>query len=246
MRDIILSSGVNSLDKLIFSLLFAGAFFMTRTENGTLVHKQMPATRRKILKLLKENGQLTADELAKLLGISSVAVRRHLTKLESDNLVAYDEVQRGMGRPSFVYRLGEAADSYFPRRYEELATDVLETITELYGSDAIDAIFRMRSQQLIQNYRSQITGRTLNERLDQLTRLREADGYMSTWEPGEDDTFILKEANCPIINVAEGCYSACDYDHVMLENLLDAKVERKSHLINGDGACVYKVKPKNK
>lgn len=219
---------------------------MARTGNGTLINKQMPATRRKILKLLKENGTLTADELARMLGISSVAVRRHLTKLEGDSLVAYNEEQRGMGRPSFVYQLGKAADTYFPRRYEELATDVLETITELFGSDAIDAIFRMRSQQLIQNYRTKITGSTLDERLNQLTQLREADGYMSTWEPDQDGTFILREANCPIINVAEGCYSACDYDHVMLENLLDATVERKSHLVNGDGACVYQVKPKNK
>jgi predicted ArsR family transcriptional regulator len=36
--------------------------------------------------MLKENGRMTADELAEHLGISSVAVRRHLTKLESDQI----------------------------------------------------------------------------------------------------------------------------------------------------------------
>jgi iron-sulfur cluster biosynthesis transcriptional regulator SufR len=218
---------------------------MARTGNGTLVYKQMPTTRRKILNLLKENGQMTADELAEHLGISSVAVRRHLTKLESDHLVAYDEVQRGMGRPSFVYRLGEAASSYFPRRYEELATDVLETITEIYGMDAVDAIFRVRAEQLIKIYRHQVTGGTLEERLDQLTDLREADGYMSTWEQNRDGTFVLREANCPIIHVAEGCGSACNYDQLLLEDVLDANVERKGHLAQGDGACVYHVRPKN-
>lgn len=218
---------------------------MARNGTGTLIFKQMPTTRRKILNLLKENGQMTADELAEYLGISSVAVRRHLTKLESDQLVAYDEVQRGMGRPSFVYRLGEAASSYFPRRYEELATDVLETIGEMYGMDAVDAIFRVRAEQLIKIYRHQVTGRTLEERLDQLTDLREADGYMSTWEQERDGTFILREANCPIIHVAEGCGSACNYDQHLLEDVLDADVERRGHLARGDGACVYHVRPKS-
>lgn len=214
-------------------------------QSTALIHKNMPLTRRRILMLLKEKGELTADELADLLGISAVAVRRHLTKLESDQLVSYQEVQRGMGRPSFVYRLGEASGSFFPRRYEELAVNVLETIQELYGSEAIDAIFRMRTNHIIENYRRKINGKTLDIRLDQLTRLRAADGYMSTWEAGVDNTFILREANCPIFHVAEGCNTACDHDLAMLKDLLQAEVVRTSHLANGDGACCYQVRPKN-
>ncbi len=214
-------------------------------ESTALIHKNMPLTRRRILMLLKEKGELTADELADLLGISAVAVRRHLTKLESDQLVSYQEVQRGMGRPSFVYRLGEASGSFFPRRYEELAVNVLETIQELYGREAIDAIFRMRTNHIIENYRRKINGKTLDVRLDQLTRLRAADGYMSTWEAGVDNTFILREANCPIFHVAEGCNTACDHDLAMLTDLLQAEVVRTSHLANGDGACCYQVRPKN-
>jgi predicted ArsR family transcriptional regulator len=201
-------------------------------------------TRRRILTLLKEEKELTADQLAEILGISAVAVRRHLTKLESDQLVEYKEVQRGMGRPSFVYRLGPEAASFFPRRYEELASTVLETIRDLYGTDAVDAVFRVRSEQFINDYRRKVNGKTLDVRLEQVTQLREADGYMSSWEPGQDDTFILREANCPIINVAAGCDAACSSDQAMLESLLDAQVTRKGHLARGDGACVYEIRPK--
>ncbi|HXV96778.1 MAG TPA: metalloregulator ArsR/SmtB family transcription factor [Anaerolineae bacterium] len=217
---------------------------MIGNENTSLIYKHMPTTRRRILTLLKEENELTADELAELLGISAVAVRRHLTKLESDQLVEYKEMQRGMGRPSFVYYLGEAATSFFPRRYEELASSVLETIRELYGADAVDAVFRMRSEQFMSNYRRKINGKTLDTRLEQLTQLREADGYMSSWEQDQDNTFILREANCPIINVAAGCEAACSHDKAMLETLLDAQVIRKGHLAKGDGACVYEVRPK--
>lgn len=217
-----------------------------RTGSSALLYKQMPITRRRILTLLKETGQLTADELAERLNISAVAVRRHLSKLERDNLVTYEEVQRGMGRPSFVYQLGEAAPSFFPRRYDELAVTVLETIEELYGREAIDAVFRMRSEHLLENYRTKVNGNTLDARLDQLTKLREADGYMSSFIANGDGTFVLREANCPIVHVAEGCGSACDYDQSLLTDVLDAKVIRKTHLASGDGACTYEIVPKNK
>jgi len=215
-----------------------------RTGSSALLYKQIPITRRRILTLLKENRRLTADELAERLGISAVAVRRHLTRLERDNLVTYEEVQRGMGRPSFVYKLGEAAPSFFPRRYDELAVTVLETIKELYGRDAIDAVFRMRSEQLLANYRAKVNGKTLDSRLIQLTQLREADGYMSTFSANDDGTFVLREANCPIVHVAEGCGSACDYDQALLTDVLGATVTRKSHLASGDDACTYEIAPK--
>jgi iron-sulfur cluster biosynthesis transcriptional regulator SufR len=217
---------------------------MVGYKNNPLINKHMPTTRRRILTLLKEKGRLTADELAEHLNISSVAVRRHLTKLESDQLVAYEEVQRGMGRPSFVYRLGEAASSFFPRRYEELATDVLETVQNLYGTEAVDAIFKIRSDHLVETYRHKVNGETLEKRLDQVTKLREDDGYMSTWELDKEGFIILREANCPIIHVAEGCEVACDCDRKLLERLLDANVERTEHLVRGDGACTYLIRPK--
>ncbi len=217
---------------------------MSNGHKSTLLNRHMPTTRRRILILLKEKGELTADELANLLGISAVAVRRHLTKLEGDRLIIHEEVQRGLGRPNFVYRLGEAADNFFPRRYEELATTVLQTIKELYGTEAIDAIFRMRTEYIIESYRRKINGPTLDVRLDQLTKLREADGYMSSWEIGTGGTFILREANCPIFHVAESCDSACDHDVAMLEDLLGAEVIRLSHLARGDGACCYQVRSK--
>ncbi len=208
------------------------------------LYKQMPVTRRKILTLLKEKGEFTADALAASLHISAVAVRRHLTRLERDQLVTYEEVQRGMGRPSFVYRLGETAADFFPRHYDELAVTVLETIADLYGREAIDAIFRMRTEQIFEHYRARINGPTLDTRLDQLARLRAADGYMSVWQKDDSGTLILREANCPIFHVAEGCGAACDYDLALLTNLLDAKLTRTTHLAVGDGACSYEVRTK--
>jgi len=71
------------------------------SKEGLLTDFHIPKTRRLILLAIKEHGELTADQLADMLSISTVAVRRHLDNLKNAQLVRYEEVQSGVGRPSF-------------------------------------------------------------------------------------------------------------------------------------------------
>lgn len=205
---------------------------------------QMPATRRHILIALKEQGGMTADELAEKLGISSVAVRRHLTNLERDRLVDHEQVQRGMGRPSYVYQLTETAHRIFPHNYDQLASYFLEAIQQIYGQEAVNRIFEHRTQELVESYRPQVSGKDLPDRLEQLTRLREVDGYMPIWEEQEDGTYVLRQYHCPILQVAEGCAKACDHELALFVDLLDAEVTRQNHQVTGDAECSYQIRPK--
>jgi predicted ArsR family transcriptional regulator len=205
---------------------------------------QVPATRRRILIALKERGGMTADELAEALGISAVAVRRHLTNLERDRLVDHEQAQRGMGRPSYVYRLTETAHQIFPHNYDQLASFFLEAIQELYGEKAIDRIFEHRTQELAEAYRPQVNGEELPHRLEQLTRLREADGYMPAWEEQQDGTYVLRQYHCPILHVAAGCDEACAHELALFVDLLNAEVTRQNHQVSGDAECSYEIKPR--
>jgi iron-sulfur cluster biosynthesis transcriptional regulator SufR len=205
---------------------------------------QMPPTRRRILIALKERGGMTADELAEKLGISAVAVRRHLTNLERDRLVDHQQVQRGMGRPSYVYRLTEAAHQIFPHNYDQLASYFLEAIQDLFGPEAVERIFEHRTHELAESYRPQVNGKHLPDRLEQLARLREADGYMPVWEEQEDGTYVLRQHHCPILHVAEGCGEACAHELALFVDLLDAEVSRQSHQVTGDAECTYQIRPR--
>lgn len=214
-------------------------------KDGMLDELQMPKSRRLILIALKENGGLTADELSAMLKISAVAVRRHLDNLKHAHLVTYEEVQQGMGRPSFVYKLAPKADHIFPRNYEDLAHDMLDAVRELYGQDAVDAVFAKRFQRIKEVYSPQVNASTLPGRLEQLVSLRRQDGYMAAYQVNEDGSFVLTELNCPIQQVAEGCCQACDQDLQLFVDLLDANVIRHDHLLQGDNACTYAIKPKS-
>jgi len=209
-----------------------------------VLNSQMPVTRRRILIALKERGGMTADELADQLGISSVAVRRHLTNLERDRLVDHEQIQRGMGRPSYVYRHTEGANSLFPNDYDHLASYVLDAIEGLFGREAVDRIFEQHTQDIARSYRPVVNGDNLLTRVEQLTRLREADGYMPTWEEQADGTYVLRQHHCPILQVAEGCIEACAHELGLFVDLLDAEVTRQSHQASGDSACSYEIRPR--
>lgn len=213
-------------------------------KQGMLQELQMPKSRRLILVALKENGGMTADALAAMLKISAVAVRRHLDNLKHADLIQYEEVRQGMGRPSFVYSLTGKANHIFPRNYEDLAHDMLDAIRDLYGQEAVDAIFAKRLQKIKDIYQPRVNAPNLPGRLEQLVELRRTDGYMADWETRDDGTYVLTELNCPIQQVAEGCCQACDQDLQLFVELLDADVTRQDHLLQGGQSCSYAVSPK--
>src|SRR5207249_987400 len=80
--------------------------------------------RRGILMALKKQGRMRAEDLAVQLGITTSAVRQHLTGLHSDGLVEFEEVRGGPGRPKHLYRLTPAAEELFPKTYSDLTNEL--------------------------------------------------------------------------------------------------------------------------
>ncbi len=211
------------------------------SKTGLLNDIHMPKTRRLVLLAVKEHGRLTADQLAEMLNISSVAVRRHLDNLKNAQLITYEEVQRGVGRPVFKYYLTPNADHLFPRNYQDLAADVILSVRDIYGKEAVDAIFKKRAEKITHTYKPFINGETLAERISQLVALRQQDGYMATWAKETNNQFTITEHNCPIQHVASACAQACFEDLVLFSNLLNAEVIRIHNQANGDNTCAYKI-----
>src|ERR1044072_7029077 len=71
-----------------------------------------------VLVELKRADRLSTRELARRLRVSLNAVRHHLKEPEEQGLVEYQREHRGVGAPTFAYRLTAAGLALFPRRYE--------------------------------------------------------------------------------------------------------------------------------
>jgi predicted ArsR family transcriptional regulator len=201
----------------------------------------MQDTKQRILTLLKINGGLTTSNLGDMLDISATAVRRHLNTLEAQGLIAHRTEQRGMGRPSFVYELTAGASEVFPQSYATFATNILEDLLELEGTEKLDEIFCQRQEKRRQRLVAQMSGDTLSERIASLAQILEAEGRMTTWEQLSDQKFLLREHNCPILKVAERFEQPCDCEISLFRELLQADIERIAHIPDGDIACVYEI-----
>ncbi len=206
---------------------------------------QLQETRKKILELLKINGPMSADELARQLKISSMGIRQHLKALESDQLVQYLVKKRGVGRPGYFYLLTPAGDELFPRSYSQMANSILEAIDSLDGAEGLERIFKKRTEQLEAQYKTRMSEKTFAERVAELAKIRTEEGYMADWEQLNESTFLLREHNCSICQVASQCPQACTFELKLFQRVFsDAKVTRQDHMMQGDQKCTYLIRRK--
>jgi DeoR family suf operon transcriptional repressor len=216
---------------------------------------EQTSTKQDILEHLLQRGQATALELAETLDISPQAVRRHLKDLEAEELIEYELVQAGMGRPQHAYCLSRKGRDRFPNNHGKFAVSLLDTIAQTLGKEQVNNILQKQWQQKALEYRDRVGSGKLGERVAKLVDLRRAEGYMAEWYAIESETaqngncsqFMFTEHNCAISDVAETFPSVCSHELEMFETILpDCNVERTHWLINGQHRCGYMITKKSR
>lgn len=193
-----------------------------------------------ILVALKRSQPLTARELAARLGVSPNAIRHHLKELEAEHLVAYGREQRGVGAPTFAFRLSEVGEALFPKRYEQALTDMLARVAETQGRSATVAMLEGEFAQLTRQVEAAVEDAPPAERLTAVTRALSAAGYMAEWDEREG-RFRLAEHNCALRAVAERYPEICAAEEKFLQRVLSASVERRQHIVSGCNTCEYAI-----
>ena len=198
-------------------------------------------TRRAVLDLLKRNGSQTVAQLGAALGLSGVAVRRHLEVLEHVGLVRQSTRPQGRGRPAHVYTLTELGHDLFPRNYHQLVAQLLEAATSELGPEAVERLFDHRQQELAELYGSRTRGQPLPELASALAAIQDENGYMAECATAGDGQFVVREHNCAIARVAGSWPTACAHELALFRQLAgpEVEVERVAHIQAGDPVCAY-------
>ena len=90
-----------------------------------------------------------------------------------------------------------------------------------------------------------MAGKDLEHQVQELAQIRTEEGYMAEWEKVNQDTFLLRENNCAICQIAQQCIQACSHELALFQRVLPgANVTRESHILQGDGACTYRIRRK--
>jgi DeoR family transcriptional regulator, suf operon transcriptional repressor len=201
---------------------------------GPLGHRGVRGT---ILLELKKAGSLTTRELSSRLRVSPNAVRHHLKDLEEQELVEYQRLRRGVGAPTFAYRLARAAEALFPRRYETILLNVLSGVIRAHGRAEAVALLEEQFTGTTARLEQELADVEPEERLERLASLLSEQGYMAEASPGR-----LVQHNCAIQEVAQQFPEICAAEARFLSAVLNADVRRERHILSGCTACEYRVR----
>ena len=114
--------------------------------------------------------------------------RQHLTALVDDGLAEATEIPRPAGRRGrrqLEYTVSDRADSLFPKAYGELTNELLGYVSES-DSTLVDQLFARRRDERVRNAQTRLAPRrTLKDKVTELTRILDEDGYLATCERDE-------------------------------------------------------------
>lgn len=198
----------------------------------------------RILMTLKMNGALTSAQVGQRLDITGEAARQQLAKLLEEGLVCEERRCAGRGRPSIYWHLTDKGQTRFPDTHAALTVDILRSIGEVLGPEALDKIVAAREAATQAHYAAALSGcASLKERVEKLAELRCREGYMAMSAEDENGDLLLIENHCPICAAATFCQGFCRAEKAVFENVLGAgtTIERVEHIVGGGRRCAYLI-----
>ena len=221
----------------------SGAAFYYRIVPVAAVENILKQSRSAIIDLLKINGAMSVERLARRLEVSKVCVRRHLSLLESDGLVAFEEERHERGRPRFIFRLTEKARCLFPQMYDEFAKEVLAHLQRNFGDEALRRVLRSRADEVIEQLKEKLSGQSFDERVKSLTKEIDAKGYLADARRMKDGGYRLRQRNCPTESVAVAYPQVCEEELRIYREVLGGEVVRECRIADGEKKCEFRIAP---
>ncbi|MFI5717101.1 helix-turn-helix transcriptional regulator [Nocardia sp. NPDC051750] len=216
-------------------------------------------TRAAIVRLLLEEGPITATAIGSALGLAPAGVRRHLDALiESGQARAGRSApwqQKGRGRPAKQYQLTAAGRGMLGHAYDDLAGAAIRQLREIGGEAAVTEFARQRARTLVDG----IEALPAADRDEISSTPADADGRSGTAAKAEEIATALSDAgfaastrkvgagvqicqhHCPVSHVAEEFPELCEAELEAFREVLGTHVQRLATIANGDCACTTHV-----
>lgn len=206
--------------------------------------QKTPADR--ILMLLKMRGEVTAAQVATELLITKEGARKHLLNLANQGLIESYARSEGIGRPSTYYCLSVLGLSKFPDSHADITVQLLQSIKQLLGENALDLLITDRETKVYQRYKNALSGmETLEKKLDMMATKRTEEGYMAEWKK-EAESYLFIENHCPICAAATECQGFCRSELHNFQQLIGPSytINRIEYIIEDGTRCTYRITEK--
>ena len=198
------------------------------------------STRMEVLELLRRKRECSAETIASDLGVTTNAVRQHLSNLERDGFVVSHPERSGRGRPALLFSLTERADSVFPKRYGQLATMVLQEVQEMGGPQALDEVFARVAERHAHGIEHELIGLDFDEKLRRVVAWIGRAGTLAEQSEAPEGVKVTIH-NCPFRNTALKFPQVCSITPQLITRLLGAPVSQADSIHRRDPYCSFVV-----
>lgn len=199
------------------------------------------STKYEIMLLLKAGGGTDLESLSKKLGVSQMAVYKHLRELEKDGLVEHVAKKNGVGRPRMFFRPTPKSSGVYPTDYVRISLMVLEYVEERLGREGLEDVARRIQDRAVGMYAGRVGDGTLYQRTKKLASTRDEHGFFGEVRTTEKGAVELIHHNCPIACFASKYPALCEQERMMIQKVLNAKVERLSSDPSGTEPCRFVI-----
>lgn len=200
----------------------------------------MHDTRQAVLEAIKTQRRATVTSLAEALGLTPISIRHHLTSLQGEGLIAVEIERKSVGRPHYIYSLTEAAQRFFPNKYDVLLERLLDEMKATLPAEQMESIIDNMAAHVAQQYGTQPEAEALEQRLDRLVEILGAEGFMAAVKH-VNGKFVLTELNCPYSAIGHRHPEVCRIDHTIMRSVLRVPVQQTSCILHGDHSCTFDV-----
>ena len=213
--------------------------------NIKAIDEPVSSSKQEILLFLKKNGTTDLKTLSDQFSKTKMGILKHINALEELGYIERETEKAPKGRPKVLFKLSESSkDTLFPNNYVGLTNYFLGFIEENYGIHAVKKALRERTLDVQAEYKKNLSGKTLEEKVTSLRKLRDKDGYMAEQKNISQDSFELLEYNCPILRIADQYSFTCGLEKEMFENILDSNVTTSHRVIDGGNVCRFIISKK--
>lgn len=217
-------------------------------------------TRDRVLQGVLSHGPVSAADLARELGLTPAAIRRHLDSLEKSGLIEVTLVRKqgaGAGRPARRYVIAPQGHARLGNDYYGIAVESLTMLQEQIGQDAVQEFAARRFAALERRYRPVVdaAGTDVAARSQALSDAMTRDGYVASvsvlamgraaqaMELPEHllASVQLCQGHCPVRDLAQEFPEFCEQETAMIASLLGVDVRRLSTMAAGAHVCTTHV-----
>lgn len=194
-----------------------------------------------IIEFLQRRGSATIKELEDLLGVTTTAVRQHLTTLQVEGYIERRAVHAGVGRPHHAYFTTNKVQELLACQCDDLALTLLQEVFMLEGQERATVLLDRVGTRLARKYASTVRASMLRERVNELAGTLNGNGVLTDALLQDENTIVLRTYNCPFHELAHEHREICEMDTNMMRKVLGSDVSLSSCMLDGHAGCTFVV-----